>query len=78
MFNKILITCRNVPAYKLACFRLATTLSSLISNLKLLITTYSNDILADETFFTDRRYYRKDYNKDRGKKKCFIYSKQGY
>jgi hypothetical protein len=63
-----------VSACKPACFRPATTLAGLISDIKSSIATYSKQ--ETEMFYTDRRYHSSYRNKDNNKgKKCFVCGK---
>jgi len=68
-----------VLACKPACFRPATTLAGLISDIKSSIATYGKQ--ETESFYTDRRYHssnRQHHNKDSNKgKKCFVCGKSG-
>lgn len=75
-YNKLLTACQDVLACKPACFRPATTLAGLISDIKSSIATYGKQ--DTELFFTDRRYHSTDRNKSSSKgKKCFVCSKSG-
>jgi hypothetical protein len=53
--NKLLTACQDVSACKPACFRPATTLTGLISDIKSSIATYGKPEI--ESYYTDRRYH---------------------
>jgi hypothetical protein len=77
-YNKLLTACQDVSACKPACFRPATTLAGLISDIKSSIATYSKQEQGIESFYTDRRYRSLDHAKDNNKgKKCFVCGKSG-
>ena len=83
-YNKLLTACQDVSACKPACFRPATTLAGLISNIKSSIATYGNREQEIKSFYTDRRYHPTDRRyhpsdrqyRNKGKK-CFVCSKTG-
>jgi hypothetical protein len=75
-YNKLLTACQDVSACKPACFRPATTLAGLISDIKSSIATYGKQEIGQ--FYTDRRYHPSNRNKDSNKgKKCFVCGKSG-
>ena len=77
-YNKLLTACQDVSACKPACFRPATTLAGLISDIKSSIATYGKQEQGIELFYTDRRYCSSNRNKDSNKgKRCFVCGKSG-
>ncbi len=58
--TKLLTACQDVSACKPACFRPATTLTGLISDIKSSIATYGKREPEIESFYTDRRYHSSD------------------
>ena len=76
-YNKLLTACQDVSACKLACFRPATTLTGLISDIKSSIAMYGNREQEIKSFYTNRRYHPPDCRYCNKGKKCFVYSKTG-
>jgi hypothetical protein len=59
-YNKLFTACQDVLACKPACFRPATTLAGLISDIKSSIATYGKQKQEIKSYYTDRRYHSSD------------------
>lgn len=57
LYNKLISACRDVPAYRYACFKPADDLAGVIEELRSSIATYEESRDNTSALFTDRRYH---------------------